>query len=153
MWIDDESSSSSQILELAPDDSDLNSISRQIPGDSIGDDPYSAPPRSEYSLGESLSINQYVDWDEGGTYAPEYWLGFSTGMDPAEFRSYAMTGEVAVPENQLALALSDSSWGPVSMPDTNSQLVAGTEQNTNAWLPSADVLAQLSLIPGFGTEL
>jgi len=153
MWIDDDSARSSQILELAPDDSDLNSISRQVPGDGIGDDPYAPAPHSEYALGKSLNINDYVEWDEGGTYAPEYWMGYSTGMDPADFRSYAMTGEVAVPENQLALALSESSWGPVSMPNTNSQLLAGTQQNENAWLPPANVLANLALIPGFGTEL
>lgn len=137
--------------DLAPDDSVLNSRSVNIPGVSIGDDPYSEPSSSVRPLGVSLDINDYVDWDEGGTYAPSYWMGYSTGMDPADFRSYAMTGEVAVPPNDLEIALSER-WGDVGLSNYNQELVAGTSENVSAWLPSPDVLAGLALIPGFGTD-
>jgi hypothetical protein len=136
--------------ELAPDDQVMSSRSVNFPGDTIGDDPYSNPVNSVQPLGLTLEINQYVDWDEGGTYAPAYWMGYSTGMDPADFRSFAMTGEVAVPTNDLQIALSEK-WGDVGESNYNQQLVAGTSENQTAWLPSDDTLANLALIPGFGT--
>jgi hypothetical protein len=138
--------------ELAPDDVVLSSRAANFAGDTIGDDPYGEPVNSVRPLGLTLEINQYVDWDEGGTYAPAYWMGYTTGMDPADFRSYAMTGEVAVPVNDLQIALSEK-WGDVGESNYNQQLVAGTSENQTAWLPSDNVLANLALIPGFGTEL
>jgi len=138
--------------ELAPDDVALNSRATNFPGDTIGDDPYGEPVNSVQPLGKSLTIDEYVNWDEGGTYAPAYWLGYSTGMNPADFRSYAMTGEVAVAPNQLEQALSER-WGDVGLDNYNSELVAGVRENETAWMPTPSVLANLSLIPGFGTEL
>lgn len=138
--------------DLAPDDKVLNSQSVNHPGNGIGDDPYSMPDNSVIPLGKTLEINEYVNWDEGGTYAPSYWMGYDTGMNPADFASYAMTGEVAVPPNDLAIALSEK-WGDVGTSNYNQELVAGTEQNNTAWLPSPDVLANLALIPGFGTGM
>lgn len=135
----------------APSRDSLYSDSRTIQGESYGDDPYSEPPNPVYQIGKSLSLNETVDWDEGGTHGPSSWLGFNTGVDTSAFKanSGGMTGEVVVPEDtQLILLTSD--YGDVGLDDSSNRMAAAVKQQNDAWLPSDDQLAKLSIDPGFG---
>ena len=152
LWLDPDTNSQGYLIDsVAPDATDLTSRSVAAQGADIGADPYTPEGSGIAPTGAWLTQNQYIKWDEGGTYDERYWLGFDTGMNPADFASYAMTGEVAVPENQLALALSEK-WGDVGASSLGDQLAAGTDQNVNAWMPPANELAMLALIPGFGVS-
>jgi hypothetical protein len=129
------------------------SESKRVEAGTFGDDPDSNPTYNTRGLSDTRGINSWVDWDEGGTYAPADPLGFNTGLATSDYAANpaGMSGLTVVPEDTQLIMLS-SNYGDVGLDNSNQRMVAALDSQQNAWLPSEEQLADLSVEPGFGTE-
>jgi hypothetical protein len=99
---------------------------------------------------QSLEINNYVKWDDGGKPGPVDNLGWNTGSSEGGFRRWLkFMGQVLIPANTAAINASQM-YGNVGLDNRNQVLVAQYAQQNSQFLPSQQELEAQGIAPGWG---